>query len=234
MGSQACVPRPRAMRPLLHGAGSRRRAAGRPSPPASGPRVGTTRSRPAPPAWWGRRGPAGPPARAPRRGAGRGRRPGSAERRCFALSARTEQPVSTTRSAGLAAFSRAQDAHAADDLLLRGLADGAGVDDDEVGLLEPAASGAAGRQERARHLLRVGRVHLAAQRPDVEAGQEPLLGGELSRAVRRPSSRSRRGRHRRRAVEDRQAEARAHATPRAACRRSPASGGTCRPAWALA
>ena len=81
-----------------------------------------------------------------------------------------------------------QQAHAADDLLLGRLADGAGVDDDEVGLLETPCLRAAGRQQRARHLLRVGVVHLAAERPDVEPGQDPVVGGELREG--RPSGRA--------------------------------------------
>ena len=50
------------------------------------------------------------------------------------------------------------------------------VDDDEVRRLERRRLGAAGRQQRARHLLRVGVVHLAAQRPDVEARQDLVVG----------------------------------------------------------
>ena len=80
----------------------------------------------------------------------------------------------------------------ADDLLLRALADRAGVDDDEVGRVHRRRLVAAGRQEATGHLLRVAAVHLAAQRPDVEARQaadpdvlaEPVVGRRRGQAGR--------------------------------------------------
>ena len=85
----------------------------------------------------------------------------------------------TTRSAGLACSQPRQVAHPPDHLLLGRLADGARVDDDELGRLQAVRLGATGRRQRAGHLLRVGVVHLAAQRPDVEARQGDVVGGEL-------------------------------------------------------
>ena len=52
--------------------------------------------------------------------------------RSAGCSSRTEQPVITTRSAGLASLQPRQVTHPADDLLLRRLADRAGVDDDRA------------------------------------------------------------------------------------------------------
>ena len=71
----------------------------------------------------------------------------------------------------------------ADDLLLGALADRAGVDDDEVGGLERRRLLAAGGQQAPGHLLRVAAVHLAAERPDVEARQGRRLGQVLGEAV---------------------------------------------------
>ena len=67
----------------------------------------------------------------------------------------------------------------ADDLLLGALADGAGVDDHQVGVLEGRRLLAAGAQEAAGHLLRVAPVHLAAERPQVEPRQAPGVGQVL-------------------------------------------------------
>ena len=72
-------------------------------------------------------------------------------------------------------------AHPADHLLLGALADRAGVDDDEVGGLERRRLLAAGGQQAPGHLLRVAPVHLAAERPDVEARQGPRVGEVLGR-----------------------------------------------------
>ena len=72
-----------------------------------------------------------------------------------------------------------QGAHPPDHLLLGGLADGAAVDDHEVGRFEPRGFGATGRQEGAGHLLGVGTVHLAAQRPHVERRLGDRVGDEL-------------------------------------------------------
>ena len=113
--------------------------------------------------------------------------------RSAALSARTEQPVSTTRSAGLACLQPRQVAHPADDLLLGRLADRAAVDDDELGRLQAVRLGATGRQQRAGHLLGVGVVHLAAERPDVEARQDHVVGGELGERRGSQVQRRRRG-----------------------------------------
>ena len=49
---------------------------------------------------------------------------------------------------------------------------------------EAVRLGAAGRGERAGHLLGVRVVHLAAQRPYVEARQGDVVGGELGELVR--------------------------------------------------
>ena len=70
-----------------------------------------------------------------------------------------------------------------DDLLLGALADGAGVDDDQVGVVHRRRLGATGGEESTGHLLRVAAVHLAAQRPDVEARQRRELGDVLGEAV---------------------------------------------------
>ena len=59
----------------------------------------------------------------------------------------------------------------ADDLLLRALPDRAGVDDHEVRRVDRRRLGATGREQAPGHLLRVAAVHLAAERPDVEARQ---------------------------------------------------------------
>ena len=103
-------------------------------------------------------------------------------------------------------------AHPADHLLLGAFADGAGVDDHQVGRVEGGRLGAPGRQESTGHFFRVAVVHLATQRPDVEAGQgarlwtvfpEALVGGRLRRAriVRAQFNHRRRGEveHRQRA-----------------------------------
>ena len=74
-------------------------------------------------------------------------------------------------------------AHPADDLLLGALADRAGVDDDEVGGLERGGLVAAGGQQAAGHLLGVAPVHLAAERPDMEARQGPRVGQVLGEPV---------------------------------------------------
>ena len=70
----------------------------------------------------------------------------------------------------------------ADDLLFGGLADRAGVDHDQVGLVERRRLLAAGDQQPAGHLLGVAAVHLAAERPDVEPRQRPRLGPVLDEA----------------------------------------------------
>ena len=97
-------------------------------------------------------------------------------------------------------------AHPADDLLLGGLADGARVDDHQVGGLQRGGLGAARRQQGARHLLRVAAVHLAAERPDVEARQDQVVGRELGHAASgaRTAARAAVGRVRTAGVDDRQ------------------------------
>jgi hypothetical protein len=57
----------------------------------------------------------------------------------------------------------------ADHLLLGTFADRARVDDDQVGGLERFGLLAARAQQPPGHLLRVAAVHLAPERPDVEA-----------------------------------------------------------------
>ena len=56
-----------------------------------------------------------------------------------------------------------------DHLLLRALADRAGVDDDEVGGLERRRFLASDGEQPTGHLLAVAAVHLAAERPDMES-----------------------------------------------------------------
>src|SRR5712671_79362 len=81
-----------------------------------------------------------------------------------------------------------------DDLLLRALADRAGVDHDQVRLVERRRLRTACCKQPAGHLLRVAPVHLAAERPDVERRQGPrfraIFGqariGRLHRLVRWP------------------------------------------------
>ena len=68
---------------------------------------------------------------------------------------------------------------AADDLLLRALADRTGVDDDQVGRLHRRGLGAARREQPAGHLLGVAPVHLAAERPHVERREGALVGAVL-------------------------------------------------------
>ncbi len=68
---------------------------------------------------------------------------------------------------------------APDDLGLGRLADRAGVDDDEVRLVHRGRLGAAGGEQPPGHLLRVAPVHLAAERPDVEARQGARFGPEF-------------------------------------------------------
>ena len=160
---------------------------------------------------------------------------------------------------GVGALERGQVALPADDLLFGRLADGAGVDHDQVGRVEGRRLGAARRQQPPGHLLRVAAVHLAAEGPDEEARQdlvlrpelrEPRIGGDDGRP--RPD-----GHGRRHEVQDRQdAAGRAfdHRFSRrsimasalgrslagrglsgsAACSRSPTSAGTQRAAWASA
>jgi hypothetical protein len=89
----------------------------------------------------------------------------------------------------------------ADHLLLRGLADRAGVDHDQARLVERRRLGAARREQAAGHLLGVAPVHLAAQRPDVEGGQRPRLGPVLIETVIVGRSRTAR-RHERRRSDD--------------------------------
>ncbi len=71
----------------------------------------------------------------------------------------------------------------ADDLLLRGLPDRAGVDHDQVGRLERRRLRAARGQQPAGHLLGVAAVHLAAERPHVEGGQSACLRAVLVEAL---------------------------------------------------
>ena len=71
----------------------------------------------------------------------------------------------------------------ADHLLLGGLADRAGVDDDEVGVIESGRLLTTGAEQSPGHLLGVAPVHLAAERPDVEAGQRPRLRPILGDAL---------------------------------------------------
>src|SRR5258706_9844769 len=79
-----------------------------------------------------------------------------------------------------------------DDLLLRALADRAGVDHHKVRLVERRRLRTARCKQPAGHLLRVAPVHLAAERPDVERRQGPrfraIFGqariGRLHRLVR--------------------------------------------------
>ena len=78
----------------------------------------------------------------------------------------------------------------ADHLLLGALADRAGVDHDEVGRLERRRLLAAGGQQAAGHLLGVAPVHLAAERPDVEARQRARLRAGTRRGARRPGRRA--------------------------------------------
>ena len=59
------------------------------------------------------------------------------------------------------------------------LADRAGIDHDEVGGFEDGASSQPGGQQPPGHLLGVAPVHLAAERPDVEARQGAGLGAVL-------------------------------------------------------
>ena len=68
---------------------------------------------------------------------------------------------------------------AADDLLLRALADRAGVDDDQVGRFHRGCLGTARREQPAGHLLGIAPVHLAAERPQVERGEGTLVGAVL-------------------------------------------------------
>ncbi len=62
------------------------------------------------------------------------------------------------------------------------LANGAGVDDDEVGLFHRGGAAATSREELARHLLRIALVHLAAQGPHEKGGQAASLRAELDQA----------------------------------------------------
>ena len=72
---------------------------------------------------------------------------------------------------------------AADDLLFGAFADGAGVDDDQVGVVHRRGLLAAGGQQASGHLLGVAAVHLATERPDVEPRQGPDVGQVLGQAV---------------------------------------------------
>ena len=72
---------------------------------------------------------------------------------------------------------------ATDHLLLGRLADGAGVDHHEVRLVERGCLVAACRKQPAGHLLGVAVVHLAAERPDVEARQSPRFRAVLREAL---------------------------------------------------
>ena len=80
---------------------------------------------------------------------------------------------------GVRGLQAAQHALAADDLRLGRLADGARVDDDEVGGVHRRRLGAARGEQAPGHLLGVALVHLAAQRPDEERRQRADLGAEL-------------------------------------------------------
>ena len=195
IGERGPPPPPRRASPAGH----------RPSPrtkhqrAAVRPRVG----RPAVPAPWARPGRVEGSARALRRAAGRGRPRGSASSSPAVLFARTEQPVITTRSAGLAARSRARcpirpmtfcsaASRMAHVLMTIRSADS-----------RPAASAQPAASKRAGHLLRVGAVHLAAQRPDVEASAGPRRRSRTPPAT--ASGRTGRAAHaRRRQVEHRQ------------------------------
>ncbi len=81
--------------------------------------------------------------------------------------------------AGLSSLELGELALAADDLRLGVLADGAGVDDDQVGQLHRGCSAAPDGEQLTGHLLGVAQVHLAAERPDEEAGHLVGAGPEL-------------------------------------------------------
>ena len=70
-----------------------------------------------------------------------------------------------------------------DDLLLGALPDRAGVDDDELGVVKAGRLIAAGPQQATGHLLRVAPVHLAAERPEVEARQGAGLREVLGQSL---------------------------------------------------
>ncbi len=125
---------------------------------------------------------------------------------------------------------------AADDLLLGALADRAGVDDDEVRVVEAGRLRASGLEQAPGHLLRVAAVHLAAERPHVEprqgAGLREVLGEALvvgrGRATRIGHGRRRQDlEHRQRAVERGSVgHGRADCTPSAARTPSATDAGT--------
>ena len=108
---------------------------------------------------------------------------------------------------GIRALEPGQMSLPADDLLLRTFADGAGIDDDQVGALERRRLLAADREEPAGHLLGVAAVHLTAQRPDMEPRHRRDFRSVLDQALvdgRRRDARRRHGRGRD-GIEDREA-----------------------------
>ena len=131
-----------------------------------------------------------------------------------------------------------------DDLLLGQLADGAGVDHHEIGLVHRRRLNRASGQQSAGHLLRVAPVHLAAERPDVKPRQGARLRAKFAEAgvlrlVAAPSF----GGRRRRDLEDRETagaagwsfDHRLAADPAMAARSGPSTvGGTHKRAWVAA
>ena len=81
----------------------------------------------------------------------------------------------------------------ADHLLLRCLADRAGVDHDEIGRVHRRRLGASRGKKTSGHLLRVAPVHLAAEGPDVERWEGPGSRGGTRRGGRHPGPAARRG-----------------------------------------
>ena len=136
---------------------------------------------------------------------------------------------------GICGFQAGEMALPADHLLLGGLADGAGVDHDEVRPLEVRGLFAARGQQSAGHLFGVAPVHLAAERPDVEPRERPRLWAVLVQAgvvgayLLAGSMRRTRAEFR---IEHRQLAER-HC-PIASWRRSTTVGGTFSVAWASA
>ena len=133
----------------------------------------------------------------------------------------------------------------ADDLLLGPFADRARVDDHEVGGLEARRLVAAGGQQPPGHLLRIAPVHLAAERPHVEARQGPRLGHVLHESLVVRGGRGARGRgqpggreleHRQGAGQGRSIGHGCAGEPTTPAPGMPAatSGGTHKPAWASA
>ncbi len=132
---------------------------------------------------------------------------------------------------GIRGLEDREHALATDHLGLGSLADGARVDDDQVGRLHPGGLRTAGRQEPTGHLLRVALVHLAAQRPDPEARERLVLRAELGDARigrRGGGTRAARRGNRRDEVEDGKLAGRHATTPTWRVARTPAaiSGGT--------